>query len=527
MSGDAGMDALLGEFVLDTTERMRQVEDLLLGMDPHDNAGYQAAIARLEAELHTLKGNSGMMGMTELQALAHQMEDVLSDTKGTDVDVSSVLRLLDDFRIAFRKATGRADEPALSERDGTSGREAAGDIGQAGVRVPFSALDSLVTLLAETLILRNRLSVTVDNGLNLDIAAADFAAQSADAWNELQLAHHALGRTLDFLQESVLALRLVPLETLLGSLRRIVHDESAKEGKPVTLKTAGGDTPLDKALLELAGEVLGHLVRNAVIHGIEDATRRAAAGKPAQGTIEVVATARTEEVRIDVRDDGAGIDWDALRESAKAAGIEPDADANDEDLLFRAGVSAKSSADLSAGRGVGLSAVLNAVRREGGEIQVTSEKGRGTAFHLRLPLSVSITRTLLVNVDEEIYALPLTAVVESRKLLPGDGHEVNNAGVIHWRDAVLPLLDLGNHFGTSDAIRDEGYAIIINAAGKHRGITVDQILGIQEIVVRPLDATVGSPVGIGGSTVLGDGRPILILDPKGLAECEPFVREAA
>jgi len=171
--------------------------------------------------------------------------------------------------------------------------------------------------------------------------------------------------------------------------------------------------------------------------------------------------------------------------------------------------------------------VRDAVRRQGGQIEVQSTVGRGSVFRLRLPLSVSIVRSMLLRTDGELYALPLLHIVESRRLNEGDDHEVNRAGVIRWRDAVIPLLDLGCHFGTAARRRRAGYAVIIEAFGRHRGLVADAILGMQEVVVRGLDPILGRPVGVFGSTVLGDGRPILILDPRSLVQVEPFVEESA
>jgi len=176
---------------------------------------------------------------------------------------------------------------------------------------------------------------------------------------------------------------------------------------------------------------------------------------------------------------------------------------------------------------VGLSAVRDAVRRQGGQVQVQSTIGRGSVFRLRLPLSVSIVRAMLLRADGELYALPLVHIVESRRLTDGDAHDVNHAGVIRWRDGVIPLLDLGCHFGTATRRRRAGYAVVIEAFGRHRGLVADAILGMQEVVVRGLDPILGRPVGVFGSTVLGDGTPILILDPRTLVQVEPFVEESA
>ena len=497
---DAPFDALLGEYALDARERLDRVEQALLVVESLAGAARAAELGRLKAELHTLKGNAAMMGFAELQQLAHGMEDTVAAGEAAGLDVAGLLRSLDQFRRGVYKRTGGQADGRTEKADSkVSETHAPAAIAQGGVRVPFAVLDPLVDLLAEMVIQRNRLKELLGT-----------------TRGDTQLAFAALGRTLDVVQERVMNLRMTPLQTLFGTLQRLVHDESLQADKRVTLATAGGDTPLDKALLELANDALGHLVRNAIVHGLETPAARRAAGKPDAGTVRVTAAVRGGEVLVEVADDGAGIDPAALRNAAAARGISL-ADGDDPyELLFASGFSTKASADLSAGRGVGLSAVRDAVRRQGGRIEVQSELGRGSAFRLWLPLSVSIARALLLRADGELYALPLAQVVESRRLQAGEGHEVNGRGVMRWRGETIALLDIGARFGTRPDWRREGYAIVVEVAGKRRALMADAICGLQEVVVRGLDPILGQAAGLGGSTVLGDGRPILILEPRTL-----------
>jgi len=517
-----GFESLLGDFTLETAERIERVEQVLLNLATHEGEARESEIALAKRELHTLKGNAGMMGLSELQETAHQMEDALDPSRSDHLDVAGLLQTLDVFRSRVAALASPAQNPrtTASATEGEPGTITA----PASVRVPFAMLDPLMDLIGEMVILRNRMSQAITEGSRLPLDASDFAARSAETWTDVQLAYEALSRTLDFVQDRVMRLRMTPLRTVLGSLRRLVHDEAVKEHKEARLETLGGDTPLDKALLELAGEVLGHMVRNAVVHGLESPADRMAAGKPRVGTIRVSASAKGDEVRIQVTDDGAGIDREALERAAASRGLRFDT-ANPFALLFEAGVTTRELADMSAGRGVGLSAVREAVQRQGGEIEVTSEAGRGCTFLLRLPLTVSIARAMLLEADREIYAVPLSSIMECCRLEPGDGHEVNAASVLRWHGGVLTLLDLGCQFGTAAQARDAGYVVVIEAFGRRRGLVVDAILGVQEVVVKALDPIVGQPIGVAGSTLLGDGRPILILDTRKLVEVEPFVKE--
>jgi len=182
---------------------------------------------------------------------------------------------------------------------------------------------------------------------------------------------------------------------------------------------------------------------------------------------------------------------------------------------------------MSAGRGMGLASALDAVRRVCGGVEVSSEEGMGTLFRIRLPLTVSIVRALLLRADGEEYALPVSAVIESRRLQPGDLHTVNHAGVLPWRGDLIPLLDLGCAFQTSRAPRDSGYVVVIEADGKYRGLVADEVAGLREIVVKEIDPVLGAWPGLSGTTILWDGRAVLILDPRGLASLSPFVAERA
>ena len=531
---DAGFDSLLGEYALDARERLDRVEQSLLVVDSLTGPARAAELGRLKAELHTLKGNAAMMGFTDLQQLAHGMEDAVLAGEAAELDLASLLGSLDDLRTGVGVRVSGAGFRVSGEGDRVPGtgssdtrhpapgtRHPAPDTrqptpGTASVRVPFAVLDPLVDLLAEMVIQRNRLKDLVGSARSaLQGGVVDRAAARATL-GDVQLAFDALGRTLDVVQERVMGLRMTPLQTLFGTLQRLVHDEMRSAGKQVTLATAGGETPLDKALLELANDALGHLVRNAIVHGLETQAVRRAAGKGETGTVRVTAAVRGGEVLVEVADDGAGIDPVALRAAAKARGIEL-ADGDDPfEVLFASGFSTKASADLSSGRGVGLSAVRDAVRRQGGRIEVHSEQGRGTAFRLWLPLSVSIARALLLRADGELYALPLSLVVESRRMRAEEGHEVNGRGVMRWRGETIALLDIGVRFGTRPAWRREGYAIVVEVAGKRRALMADAICGLQEVVVRGLDPILGRAQGLAGSTVLGDGRPILILEPRTL-----------
>ncbi len=538
----SGFQELLDEFLLEARERADEVEAQLLQLSSSDSEVRQASLAQAKRELHTLKGNSGMMGFTDLQQLAHQMEDGVALLDLEEPRIDTLLTDLDDLRRGLETVYSTAQDEALTgmlpaapatEAD-TAGQEPGDAEPQAttpregSVRVSFSKIDQLVELQGESLIFRNRLSDAILQGMALMRQGggdpASFLDRCKAAWEDVEQAQQALEKALNQLQTHVTDLGMVPLQSLFRSLRRIVHDESTRVDKRVELEIHGGDTPIDKTLLEAAGDALGHLVRNAVIHGIEAPADRLRLGKQEIGRVRLAARLEANEVWIEVADDGGGLDLAALASQARELGRELPDEGADIALLFEEGLSTHGGADLSAGRGVGLSAVKRSVEAHGGRIDVKSQAGLGTSFSLRLPVTASILRSLLLAVDDEEYALPLPAVTETLRLREQDRHEVNRAAVVRWRGRLLPLLDLGLTFGTAESPRSDGFVVVIEVSGRNRGLLVDDIVGIRDIVVKGLDRIVGRPVGISGSTILGDGRIVMLLDPATLTTVAPFVQ---
>ena len=502
---------LMADFFLEANERCDRLEECLLAALEQTGDACNELLNAAKRELHTLKGNAGMMGFRELQEAAHRLEDRVAAVDRDDPCIEKLLLDLDGFRAMVRDAnTDESKDESLSSGVSTTPAPHDDALHLRSVRVPFVALDELVDLLAEMVIFRNR----VDDALTR-------SHSGAGAWDDVQSAHDALGKTLTFIQDRIMSIRMVPLQTLFGHLRRIVHDESLASGKRVVFEVVGGETPMDKALLECASEALGHIVRNAVVHGIETPDGRAAGGKQSVGTVRLTAVAHADEVVVEVADDGAGIDRASIIRAAEARGIDPDSVDDPYELLFRAGFSTRVETDVSAGRGVGLSAAVDAVRSLGGHVSVASNAGIGTTFRMRLPLTVSITRALLVRVDGEDYAVPLAAISESVIFRSGDRHVINQSSVFEWRGAVLPLLDLGCAMATATTPRDHGYIVVIEAENKHRGLMVDDLTGMREIVVKGLGEIGGLPRGISGATILGDGRVLLILDARSLVAMTP------
>lgn len=514
---DLTFRSLLEDYHLESRERLAQIEESLVDLERSQGAARDELIVAAQRELHTLKGNSGMMGLGELRDFAHQLEDRVAALRegASALEVAALLRELDRYRGQLDAACGVA--PA---GDSAGGIEATG---HKGVRVSFAALDPIVDQLSEMVILQNRHADCLGQALT----TLPEELHADPRWQDVEGSRQALYQTLDQLRSGVMGLRMVPLGNLFGQLKRVVFEESAACGKDIELQASGGQTPLDRALLEVTSEVLGHLVRNAVIHGIEGAEERQAGGKPARSTLSLVAAAGTDEVLIDIEDDGRGIDRQALSRKANALGLDVGPDPELQDLLFHPGLTTRETTDKSSGRGMGLAAVAEAVRRHGGAVEALTVAGEGTRFRLRLPISASIQRGLGLLADGEEYALPAGAVQEVLGVDAEVRHRVHQSGVVRWREALVPIVDLGAAFGTAARMRDHGLIVVVEVEGRTRGLLVDDVTGIQDIVVKPLHEIAGDPEGISGCTILGDGRVIMILDPRQLARIPPTLEQTA
>jgi two-component system chemotaxis sensor kinase CheA len=374
------------------------------------------------------------------------------------------------------------------------------------IRVDLRRLDSLMNQIGELVVARARL--------------ASAARRVADADLD-ELVHHVT-RLAESLQREIVAARMVPVWQVFDRFPRMVRDLARQTGRQVELVVEGKEIELDRAILDEIAQPLVHLLRNAVDHGIEPPEERTALGKPATGRVELAASRERSSVAIRVSDDGRGIDRaKVLRRSRElgllAAGVEEVGDEALFRLLGQSGLSTAERVSDVSGRGVGINAVTTAVRALGGALEVQSEPGRGTAFTIRLPATLAIVRALLARVGGETYALPLTHVAEAvdprhAELQRQDGRET-----LTLRGEQLPLLRLREVLAVADGPPPARQPVIVLEMGERRSaVTVDTLLGLQDIVVKPFDAPAGTRPLFSGATILGDGVPALILDAAGL-----------
>lgn len=375
------------------------------------------------------------------------------------------------------------------------------------VRVNLSRLDELLRIAGEMVIQRSRLE---------DRIREQFGG--AESLKEIEL---ALGRSLRDLRKAIARVRLVPMEEIFDRVPLVVRDLAAGSGKAVRISVEGQRTEVDKYLVERIREPLLHLVRNAFAHGVETTAERPAAGKPAEATIALRAATTGETVVIEVRDDGRGIEAAAIAARARALGLPVPSPLDEPGLLqilCAPGFSTREQPDRASGRGVGMGIVANTVRELGGTLGLSTRVGAGTTFTLRLPLTLSIYDAVLVSVGSELCAVPQSTVEEIIEVPAGEVRAIRQAEVVPYRGGLLPVQRLRKIFAMDTGSADLMTVLVLNSERGATGLAVDRLRGRREIVVRPLADPLVRVPGVAGATDLGDGRPILILDPHALTD---------
>jgi len=385
------------------------------------------------------------------------------------------------------------------------------------LRVDAEKIDSVLNLVGELILAKSMLQQTLlefGERFPKDALRGKFADAMAFQ-----------GRVLNDLQHSVMKIRMVPVDQLFRRFPRIVRDVGRQCGKEVELLVRGGQTDLDKSILDAIGEPMTHLVRNAISHGIESAEERVSAGKRAQGTLRLSAYHQGNQVVIEVSDDGRGIDTEKVKQRALAQGLldagQADrlTEAETLELILRPGFSTAEEITEISGRGVGLDVVQSVLGHLKGTVQIETGRGRGTTFRMRLPLTLAIIRALLFRVEQRIYALPLNAVAEIARAVEENIHQVEHYEVLQLRNDVLPLLRLGARpAGGPETARSKVFVLVINSGERKFGVVVDGMEGEDELVIKALDDQSIATDLVSGASILGDGRVVLILNMIALME---------
>ncbi len=499
----------------DTVETIPPVPDA-----PRAPAPAEAALSRLpddaiellkeQLALIALPPDAGFFG--RLGAAGRVCRNVLRhfDYLPEAADIEAALNLL-------KAAFAPADAPPAAPPATIAAEPDAGSAPARSLRVDVARIEDIVKITGELIVAKNALTHLVqslDNAQNLGRGLQDLNAR----FNRL---------TADLLR-AVLATRVVPLQRVFQRFPRLVREMAVRLNKPVRLVTAGEATEADKIIVEALFEPILHVLRNAIDHGIEPGARRQAAAKPETATVALRGRRDGDQVVIEIEDDGSGIDRAAILETAirrrlitaDAAAQLPDADILD--LIFLPGFSTASEVSDISGRGVGMDAVRAAVERLGGRVELHSRPGAGTIVRFLLPFTVLMTRVLTLHAGGQVFGVPFDAVVETVKLPPDRIIPVGNTEAIILHGRTLPLIRLAQQLGLAEAIPPASGAQLVNAAivqaggGELAALQVDSFGSQLDVILKPMDGLLAGMPGIAGSTLTGDGRVLIVLEPGDL-----------
>lgn len=536
---------LIQEFLIESNQNLSRVEQEILALE--DRPGDQQILGSIFRTFHTVKGTCGFLGFPKLEELTHQAESLLGEVRDgkrgfTPALASLILEAVDavTMELSAIEATGKESEffhhELLGKLRGAPAagpeavRESAGPIEpppttgvtDTTIRVDTRLIDRLINLVGELVLVRNQVLQTGTQ------------KQSGD---DKAIAHR-LNLITTELQEGIMRSRMQPIGTIWNKLPRLVRDTAALLGKEIVLHTSGADKEMDRTILEAIKDPLTHILRNSCDHGLELPADRARAAKPSQGNVWVRASQDGSQVILEVEDDGRGIDPAKLRAKAVEKGLlaGPAAAAlSDREaihLIFHAGFSTAEKVTNISGRGVGMDVVRQNIQNIGGQVDVTSQVGKGTKVRIRIPLTLAIIPGLIISSSGQTFIIPQAHLVELLRLQACASTDLAGAGagnVLRWRDRLLPLVELSRALGldrSTGASGDSRNVAILEAEGTVFGLVVDRVRATREIVVKPLGRQLKRLTWYAGATILGDGSVALILDIPGLARRENLTARA-
>lgn len=561
------MDDVLREFLTETAESLDVLDGELVKLEQGPND--PELIGNIFRLLHTIKGTCGFLGLPRLESVAHAGENILGKLRDGELDVTPgaiglVLEALDCIKsilsaleateveppgedsdliarlealtegastppenaevtaeafmapLSVASAVGEVDaQPAGSDGAGYSAQPES-SLGSHSIRVNLGLLENLMATVSELVLLRNQLQQVLRLREESDFAAA----------------LHRLDHITSALQDGVMRTRMQPIANAWSKLPRLVRELSRELGKKIELKMVGGETELDRQILEIVKDPLTHMVRNAADHGLESLEERVKVGKPEFGTIKLAAHQEGGHIAIIVSDDGRGLSIERIKEKAATNRLHSNAElSNMSDqqvmqLIFNAGLSTAEKITSISGRGVGMDVVKSNIEKIGGSIDINSTLGKGATFTVKIPLTMAIISALIVEVRGERFAIPQIGVSELVHASPKSEHKVefiNGVPLLRLRNRLLPLVSLADLLkleggrGSAGEILEDSLIVVAQVGIASLGIIVDRVYDTEEIVVKPLARILRDIRVFSGNTILGDGHIVMILDLNGIA----------
>jgi len=536
------MDELINDFIAETRDMLQALGGEIVAWEAAPGDGKR--LDEIFRFVHTVKGNCGFFDLPRLAALSHAAEDALADVRAgrrapDSALVSAVLAVIDRIgELVQALETGEAlasedDEqlikalepgsvPAAAEAAENSVAPIDARKVQRSIRLSVDLLDRMMSGVSDAVLARNELA------RRLRETPTDLAVEAA---------FERVSACIAEIRDAITRTRMQRIDSLFAALPRMVRDISGELGKQVRLEVDGGDVELDREMIEMIRDPLTHMVRNAIDHGIEPGEARLAAGKPPAGILRIAARQSGNQILIEVADDGRGVDGDKLVAKALAAGVISSERAErltpqqKTVLMFEAGLSTAQEVTAISGRGVGMDVVRANIERIGGLIEVESKLGKGVRFTIRVPLTLTIIPALTVSAAGQIFAIPRAAIEE---ILRAGGAAVKierlgQAYVATIRGRRVPLVTLAGLLGGTDADPHAGHTIVLlkPAGGSVYALAIEGVHDHEELVVKPAAPAV---MGVGlyaGTTLADDGRPVLLLDPSGMAGKANILNEEA
>ena len=503
--GNMKPDHEVADVLLESLDLMKTLLEEIKegGAERSDTAG---TIEKLEALAKPDRKKLGEILVEESVLSGDELHEALKKQEGEEPEKKLGEMLVEDKVITEGQLKGFLDKQKTTQ---THKEEST-------IRIEVKKLDELMNLAGELVLGKNRL-ILLNNLVKKNDAKNSVLDNLADITNYIEVVTNEL-------QLSVMRARLVPISKLFNKVPRLVRDLSAEFKKEIELTMEGEETELDRSLIESLHDPLIHIIRNSVDHGIETPEDREGKGKRGKGFLSLKAYNEGNNVIIEIFDDGKGINVEAVKEKAREKGLLSEAElatlpARDAmSLVFVPGLSTAKKVSSVSGRGVGMDVVKTNIEKMNGQVTIDSEQGQWTRLSLRLPLTLAIMRALIVRVIDELFAIPLNTVTELVKLEEGLIKSVDKKEVLVLRDKVIPVVDLARVFAREGEEEADKYVIICNIGEKTIGIKARGVEGQEEVVIKPLGEFLGNIKGIGGATIRGDGKAILILDMSALID---------